>query len=61
VGSSFAIIIPADEARINYIAEGDIVQVEIKRKLNLIDLFGSVKFSKSSQELADDDRKAWGD
>jgi antitoxin component of MazEF toxin-antitoxin module len=61
VGNSLSIIIPAEEARSQKINEGDVVQIEIQRKVNIRDLFGSVKFSKSSQQMKDEDRKAWGD
>jgi antitoxin component of MazEF toxin-antitoxin module len=61
VGNSLTIVIPADEAKAQKISEGDIIEVDIRRKVNIKDLFGSVKFSKSSQEMKDEDRKGWGD
>ena len=61
VGNSLSIVIPAKEAKAQKISEGDVVEVEIQRKVNIKDLFGSVKFSKSAQEMKDEDRKAWGD
>jgi antitoxin component of MazEF toxin-antitoxin module len=61
VGNSLSIVIPADEARAQQISEGDIVQVEIQRKLDVKSLFGAVKFSKSAQEMKDEDREGWGD
>ncbi len=59
VGNSLSIVIPAEEARVQKISEGDVVEIEIEKKVNLKDLFGSVKFSKSAQEMKDEDRKAW--
>ena len=59
VGNSLSIVIPAEEAKVQKIAEGDVVEIEIEKKVNLKDLFGSVKFSKSAQEMKDEDRRAW--
>lgn len=61
VGNSLAIVIPSKEAKAQRISEGDVVEIEIQRRVNIKDLFGSVRFSKSSQEMKDEDRKAWGD
>ena len=61
VGNSLSIVIPAEDAKAQQIREGDVVQVEIQRKVNIKDLFGSVKFSKTAQEIKDEDRKSWGD
>ena len=36
--------------------EGDDVEADIQRKVNIKDIFGSVKFSKSAQEMKDEDR-----
>jgi antitoxin component of MazEF toxin-antitoxin module len=61
VGNSLSVVIPAEEAKSQQISEGDVVQIEIHRKVNIKDLFGSVKFSKSSQEMKDEDKRTWGD
>jgi antitoxin component of MazEF toxin-antitoxin module len=61
VGNSLSVVIPAEEAKSQQINEGDVVQIEIQRKVNIKDLFGSVKFSKSSQEMKDEDKRAWED
>jgi antitoxin component of MazEF toxin-antitoxin module len=61
VGNSLTIVIPADEAKAQKISEGDIVEVDIQRKVNIKDIFGSVKFSKTAQEMKDEDRMGWGD
>lgn len=60
VGNSLSIIIPAEEAKSQQINEGDVIQIEIHRKIDIKDLFGSVKFSKSAQQMKDEDRNAWG-
>lgn len=39
------------------ISEGDIVELEIKKMVSPKQLFGSVKFSKNSQEMKDEDRR----
>lgn len=61
VGNSLSIVIPAEEARAQRISEGDMVQIEIQKKINIKDLFGSVKFKKSAQEMKNEDKKSWGD
>ena len=61
VGNSLSIVIPAEKARAEKIAEGDIVRVEIKKKVNLEDLFGSLKSHKSSQVAKDEARSGWGE
>ena len=61
VGNSLTVVIPAEEAKARQINEGDVVQIEIQRKVNIRDLFGSVRFSKTSQEMKEEDRKkGWG-
>lgn len=61
VGNSLSVVIPAEEARSQQINEGDVVQIEIERKVNIKDLFGSVKFNRSAQEMKDEDRRiGWG-
>jgi hypothetical protein len=32
-----------------------------KKPLTLRDIFGTVKFKKTAQQMKDEDRKAWGD
>lgn len=61
VGNSLTVVIPSEEAKAQKITEGDVVQIEIHRRVNIKDLFGTVKFSKSSQEMKREDRKGWGD
>jgi antitoxin component of MazEF toxin-antitoxin module len=59
VGNSLSIVIPADKAKAGKIAEGDVVQVEIQRKVNLEELFGSLKSRKSSRAAKDESRAGW--
>jgi antitoxin component of MazEF toxin-antitoxin module len=61
VGNSLTIVIPAEEAKAQKISEGDIIEVDIQRKVNIKDVFGSVKFSKSAQEMKHEHPKGWGD
>jgi antitoxin component of MazEF toxin-antitoxin module len=60
VGNSLSIVIPAEKARAERIEEGDVVQVEIQKKVNLQDLFGSLKSRKSSQTAKDEAKSGWG-
>lgn len=59
-GNSLGVVIPNEEAERQGIAAGDEVELEVQRRVNLKELFGSVRFSKSAQEMKDEDRKAWG-
>ncbi len=60
MGNSLGVIIQADEAKRHGLKEGDVVELEIERKVDPRDLFGKFTFSKSSQELKDESRAAWG-
>ncbi len=60
-GNSLGVVIPSEEATRHGIVVGDEVQLEVEKKTNLRELFGSIKFSKTAQEMKDEDREAWGD
>lgn len=59
VGNSLSIVIPADRARAEKISEGDVVRVDIQKKVNLEELFGSLRTRKSSQVAKDEARAGW--
>jgi antitoxin component of MazEF toxin-antitoxin module len=61
IGNSLGIIIPRDEVDKRKIKEGDLVEVEVLRRTNLKEMFGSVKFRKTAQELKDEVRSEWGE
>lgn len=61
VGNSLSIVIPAEKARVERIAEGDVVQIEIQKKVNVEDLFGSLKSRKCSQRAKDEAKSGWGE
>ncbi len=61
IGNSLTVVIPSEEARAQQISEGDVVEMDIRRKVNMKSLFGTVRFSKPGQEMKDEDRKGWGD
>ena len=62
IGNSLTVVIPSNEAKAQKINEGDVVEIDIQRKVNLHELFGTVKFSKTSQQMKDEDRKrGWRD
>jgi len=60
-GNSLGIIIPKEIARKEDLKVNDEIVVDIIKKKDLMDLFGSLKFKKGSQELKDEARKEWGD
>ncbi len=61
VGNSLGILIPKEEALRHGLKEGDSVELEVERRANIREIFGSVKFSKSTQELIDEIRESWED
>ncbi len=61
IGNSLGIIIPKEEVDAEKIREGDLVEVEVQRCISLKDMFGSVKFRKTAQELKDEMRREWGE
>jgi len=61
VGNSLSIVIPAEKARVERIEEGDVVRVEIQKKVNIEDLFGSLKSRRTSQAAKDEVRSGWED
>jgi antitoxin component of MazEF toxin-antitoxin module len=61
VGNSLSIVIPAEKAKVARIEEGDVVQVEIQKKVNIQDLFGSLKSRKSTQAAKDEAKSGWED
>jgi len=61
IGNSLGLIIPSDEVERHKIREGDVVELEVEKRVNLKEVFGSLKFSKTSQELKDEARREWGD
>ena len=61
IGNSLGIIIPREEVDMGKIKEGDLVEVEVLRRINLKEMFGSVKFRKTAQELKDEMRREWGE
>ena len=61
IGNSLGIIIPSDEVERHGIAEGDIVELEIERKVNLKEAFGSLKFARGTQQMKEEARSGWRD
>ena len=60
-GNSLGVIIPKDIARKEKLKSEDEVLIEIRKKMDIMDLFGTLKFKKYSQQMKDEGRKAWGD
>ena len=60
-GNSLGVIIPRDIARKEKLKSEDEVIIEIRKKMDIMDLFGALKFKKYSQQMKDEGRKAWGD
>ena len=56
IGNSPGLIIPWEEVQKHKIKEGDVVELEVERRVNLREMFGAFEFSKSSQEMKDEAR-----
>ena len=61
IGNSLGLIIPWEEAQKHKIKEGDVVELEVERRVNLWETFGAFEFPKRSQEMKDEARAEWGD
>ena len=60
-GNSLGIIIPQEIVRREKIKSHDEVIVDIRKNSDLMNLFGTLKFKKTAQQMKDEGRKAWGD
>ena len=60
-GHSLGIIIPKNVVSKENIKSEDEVIVEIRKKQDVMDLFGTLKFKRSAQQMKDEGRKSWGD
>lgn len=61
IGNSLGIIVPKEEVRRHGIAEGDMVELEIERKVDLKEMFGSLKFRTTTQGMKEEARSGWGE
>ena len=61
IGNSLGLIIPWEEVQKHKIREGDVVELEVEKRVNLRELFGAFEFPKSSQQMKDEARAEWGD
>ena len=61
IGNSLGIIIPTEEASRKNLKEGDLVEIEVLRRTRMKEMFGSIKFRRSVQELKDESRAGWGE
>ena len=58
-GSSMAVIIPQEMVKNKHIKEGDEVAINIFKKGDLSDVFGTLKTKLTGQQLKDLARKDW--
>lgn len=58
-GNSLGIILPMKKMDNLNIKPGDKISIEISKKVDFSNLFGTLKFDKSTQELKDEIRKGW--
>ena len=58
-GNSLGIVIPKKIIDQEHLSENQKVIIEIKRVANIKRLFGSLKFTKTTQQLKDEMRKGW--
>jgi antitoxin component of MazEF toxin-antitoxin module len=60
VEESLGLVIQADDVQALGLAEGDVVEIVVRRKISPSELFGRFAFSMSSQETKDEARLRWG-
>lgn len=59
-GNSLGVVIPKEIVRKERIKSEDDILIEIRKKEDIMELFGTLNFKKSSQQMKDEGRKAWG-
>jgi antitoxin component of MazEF toxin-antitoxin module len=58
-GNSLGVVLPKELVESERIRENENVSIEVKKETSIKDLFGSVRFRKTAQEIKDDARKGW--
>ncbi len=61
IGNSLGLIIPSEEVERHKLKEGDVVELEVEKRVNLREMFGTLQFPKSTQEMKNETRAEWGD
>ena len=59
-GSSMAVIIPQELIKKQHIKEGDEIVINVFKKGDLSDIFGTLKTKLTGQQLKDLSRRDWG-
>lgn len=60
-GNSLGVVIPSELAERSGVSAGDSVELELVRRTNLAELFGSMKFRETAQQMKDEARRGWHD
>ena len=58
-GNSYGIILPKKFVEVANLKETDKVKISVERITSIEDLFGSVQFDRTSQEIKDEMKKGW--
>ncbi len=58
-GNSLGVTIPKDVAERESLSEGRRVIITLNARPDLRSIFGSFNFSKTAQQMKDEERKAW--
>lgn len=59
-GNSLGVIIPREEAVKNGLKENDVVEIDVRKTVDIHELFGKYKFKKKTlQQVKDEMRKGW--
>jgi antitoxin component of MazEF toxin-antitoxin module len=59
IGNSLGVLIPNEKVRHDGIKEGDTLELQVDSRVNIGELFGSVRFTASTQELKNEVREGW--
>ncbi len=58
-GNSMGVILPKELVREKKLKENQKILIQVVEKADLSDIFGTLKFKKSAQELKDEAREGW--
>jgi antitoxin component of MazEF toxin-antitoxin module len=61
IGNSLGVVIQSEAAKSGGLSVGDEVELEVTRRVAVKELFGALRFAKSSQRIKNESRRDWGE
>ena len=59
IGNSLGVVIPNEKAKEDGIKEGDSLELHVESRVNIQELFGSLRLRVGTQRLKDEAREGW--